>query len=145
MQISKPYPYFFFVITLANFIHIVIRDQCFCKLSFQYFFVSYFASESLCSNGILLFAFLLQSVVRDDLSAGVLYWNAFFANCWTRFQGASTDPFALWDFQKTNIKSCRDPLTHQLICLHQHLDFYWMTGNTCDSYQDCEVDRALKR
>ena len=54
----------------------------FLQVVISVFFVSYFASESLCSNGILLFAFLLQSVVRDNLFAGVLYWNAFFfANC----------------------------------------------------------------
>ena len=68
-----------------------------------------------------------------------------FANCWTRLQGASTDPFAPSDFQKKRtlkaVQLHTDPLTHQLICLHQHLDFYWMTGNTCDSSQDCKVDR----
>ena len=110
-----------------------------------FFVVSYSASESLCTNGILLFAFLLQSVVPDDLFAGLLYWNAFICKLLNKITGGFNRPICTFRFSKNkHLKLYNtDPLTHQLICLHRHLDFYWMTRNTCDSSQDCKVDNQI--
>ena len=149
MQISKPYPYFFFCNYYYKFLTHRYVGSMFLQVVIknQYFLSSHILHQNLCVK--MVFSYSLFFCKASYL---IIYLSAYctgmllFANCWTRLQGVSTDQFALSDFQKTNIKSCTITnrsiaLTHQLICLHRHLDSYWMTGNTCDTSQDCEVDR----